>query len=745
MRTVLAAAAVLLVLPAAAAGRVPRAESVLPPGQSGHVPITGDNPRLTDQVALFESFQLKPAGFDQPGTTESPRPGVTITRDSFGVPNVRAGGDRDLWLGVGYAIAQDRMTQLELFRRATQGRLAEVLGESRLEADVLARRDFYTVPELRRMLRGLPATLRARFEAYAEGVNLWMARLRADPSLRPREIALLGLDLQPWRPIDSASIGVQLARTIPSGDGNELENWRALRRLGAREFERLLPLRTPGQVATIPASEGRFPSNPGRTRRHERAGFRRSRGFLRGLRPPRAGASAAAVFRGGSNAWAVRGSGRRAWLFTGTQLGFEIPEQLVEVEVHRTGLDARGVTVPGLPIVGIGRNDHIAWGLTSGLTDDDDLYAERLVGRERYRFRGRVRRMDCRPERFLVAGGDPVRRRLCRTVHGPVQARSGSRTAWARRYAIWKREMDTLVGLAELNEADTVAEAGRALAKVTWNENTMVADDRGNIGWWHPGLLPLRPRRWDERLPLPGTGTAEWRGFLRVSQRPHVINPERGWLANWNNVPSAGWTNGDAPATERISGRLHRAAYLFRLVRTAAEAPSFDAIKAVDRAAGTTAQQRALLDREMRSAAAGTAGPGKALLEAIVAWDGSYDRVDSAGTVDPGVAAWEALKDAAVDRLPPGAAGWLGGPGRSHAFDFGGADGAAFLRLEIPAIREAAAEAAQALSARFGSSDPAAWREPRRMYDVTVTGLAPKPALKFYDRGTWQQAVELGP
>jgi penicillin amidase len=319
-----------------------------------------------------------------------------------------------------------------------------------------------------------------------------------------------------------------------------------------------------------------------------------------------------------------------------------------------------------------------------------------------------------------------------------VQARSRG-TAWARRYATWQHEMDTLVGLAELNEADSVEQAGRALAKVSWNENTMVADDQGNIGWWHPGRLPIRPRRWDERLPLPGTGGAEWRGFLRPAQRPHVINPAQGWLANWNNMPSAGWTVGDAPATERVSGRLHRAAFLGRLVAAAAAAPSYDAVKAVDRAAGTTAQQRVLLDAELRRLAARATGPAKTLLDTIVAWDGNYDRTDAAGTVDPGVAAWEALKDEAVDLLPNGVDGWLGGVGRSHAFDFSAADAVAFRELTDAGMLRAARNAAAALG------DPSTWRKPRRMYDVTVLGLAPKPALKFYDRGTWQQAVELGP
>ena len=559
--------AALLMMPTAAHAGVKRAETILPPGQSGHVPKSGTNPHLTDQLALYESFVYKPAGFDLPGTSETPFAGVTIRRDAFGVPNVRAGSDRDLWKGVGYAVAQDRLVQLELFRRATQGRLAEVLGDSRLESDILARRDYYTPRELRRMINRLPAELRARFDAYAEGVNAWIAKIAADPSLQPLEFAALQLTPAPWRPVDSASIGVQLARTIPSSDGTELENWEALRKLGAKRFARLLPLRRKDQVATIPAADGRFPSTPGRTRKDERIGYKRSRKFLRGLRAPKAAATAStALFRGGSNAWAVRGSGSRSWLFHGPQLGFEIPEQLAELEVHRPGLDARGVTPPGLPLVGIGRNDHIAWAMTSSLSDDDDLYAERLKGRERYRFKGRVRKMKCRTETFKVAGKSDVKRRLCRTLHGPVQARSGKKTAWARKYSTWRHEMDTLVGLAQLNEADTVQQARRALAKVSWTENTTVADDQGNIGFFAGGRLPNKPKRWDERLPFPGTGKAEWRGLLKVKQRPHVINPSQGWLANWNNMPSVGWTVGDASATERVNGRLHRDALLAREV-----------------------------------------------------------------------------------------------------------------------------------------------------------------------------------
>jgi acyl-homoserine lactone acylase PvdQ len=730
-------------MPAAAQASVTQAETVLFLGNSGFVSATGVSPHLSDQASLYQSFGFKPAGFDLPGTAETPFAGVTITRDAYGVPNIRAGNDRDLWKGVGYAVAQDRIVQLELFRRATQGRLAEVPTlEGRLPDDIVARRDYYTIPELRRMVKSLPATLRARFDAYAEGVNAWLAQIAADPTKAPIEFAVL--HPTPWRAVDSASIGVQLARTIPSGDGNELQNWQALRKLGPKRFNSLLPLRRKGTVATIPASAGRFPSTPGRTRNDERVGFKRSQRFLKGLTPPKPSAGAARLIHGGSNAWAIRGSGNRSWLFHGPQVGFEVPELLYEFEVHRPGLDARGVTPPGLPVVGIGRNGHIAWGDTSGSSDMNDLYAEKLVGKERYRYKGKVRKMACRNETFKVNGKPSVKRRFCRTVHGPVQERSKG-AAFARKYGTWRREFDTIVGLAQLNEAGSVRDAAKAIAKVSWNENTMVADDQGNIGWFHPGRLPNKPKRWDERLPFPGTGNAEWRGVLKVSQRPHVINPQQGWLANWNNAPSVGWTIGDAPDTDRNSGRLHRAGYLFGLVRQVAAAPGYDAVKGIDRVSGTHAQQRALLDAQVKAAANGATGAAKALLDTVVAWDASYDETDAAGTVDPGVASWEALKDAAVGTLPRASRDWLGGPGGSHVFDFGGADAVAFLRLNAAGIRKAAGGAAAALTKRFGSADPATWREPRRMYAVGASGLAPKPPLKFYDRGTWQEAYELGP
>jgi acyl-homoserine lactone acylase PvdQ len=334
-----------------------------------------------------------------------------------------------------------------------------------------------------------------------------------------------------------------------------------------------------------------------------------------------------------------------------------------------------------------------------------------------------------------------------------VQSRAGG-VAYARRYAIWGRELETLDGLSALNDAGSVQAADRALLGVTWNENVIAADSRGNIGYWHPGLHPLRPKNYDERLPYPGTGEAEWRGLLDRRKTPHVINPRQGYLFNWNNVPSLGWTSGDGEARERQTGAFHRARLLKLLVGRVARKPSYAASRAIDRTNGTTAQQRPFFGRQLRKARKGATGPAAAVLDTLLGWDGNYTRTAADGTVPAGVATWEEFKDRAEAialfalthrRVGPGTQALAGTPGTSHQFDISNGESYALRTLSPGALRLAAARTAAELTTRFKSASPSSWREPRRMYDVAVQGAADKPVLPFFDRGTWQQSVGLGP
>ena|GEM_PF-3194714 len=805
----LSAAALLAALvPGPAAARILRATSILPPGESGYVSITGvlggtGSPHLYDQQQPFIDFERKDAMLSQPGgAVETPAAGVTIARDAYGVPSITGATPQEMWWGAGYATAEDRLFELEAFRRATTGHLAEVLGAGYLPMDIAVRRDFYTPGELAQMFDSLPAAFQDRYTSYAAGINAYVDRVNGDPLLMPAEFPALGITPTHFSPEDLIAIGVYLARTTPNTDGADLQNMQAIQRSGPARFNRILPLRIRGQISTVPRANGLFPSVPGRTRAQERAALARSYRFVRrlplpaandlgaepvsGTMPPlpaadyRAAANDGAglvnplspIHRGGSYMVAISDPRtRHAYFFNGPELGFSAPEELYELELHGPGIDVRGITAPGAPVIAIGHNAHVAFGLTSGLSQTNALYAERLVpgNPEEYYYRGRILHMSCRDETFgyrssptsIVNPGNPtgvltsppqagsVTVRLCRTIHGPVQERVGD-VAYARRYATWEREIGTLTALAGVDVASSVGQVNAAIAKATWNENLMAADDRGNIGYWHPGLLPIRPTGWDERLPYPGTGQAEWRGFLPVAERPHVIDPRRHWLTNWNTLPSQDWTTGNDPASERVAGPWFRAAWLDVLASRLARHPSFAGMDRLIYEAGTIAQQRPIATPELRRALRGARGGARVVLETILRWSGSYALEDAGGTVDPGVAAWQTFKDKlqALALAPLGAAGRLiggGEPNDEHDFDVDLGQAYA-LRVEGPAAwREAAARAYDALSARFGSSDPARWRQPRTMFPESELGAEQPPPMPFFDRGTFEEVVELAP
>src|SRR5437588_1496677 len=182
-----------------ASARVIDATSILPPGESGYVSLLGvasgtGSPHDYDQQQPFIDFERKDAMFDQPGTAESvPMAGVKIVRDTYGVPSVTGATDQALWWGAGYATAEDRLFELEVFRRATTGHLADVLGSSYIPMDVEVRRDFYTPSELTALYGSLPPAFQARYTAYAAGINAWVDHVNHTPADMPAEYPALAI------------------------------------------------------------------------------------------------------------------------------------------------------------------------------------------------------------------------------------------------------------------------------------------------------------------------------------------------------------------------------------------------------------------------------------------------------------------------------------------------------------------------------------------------------------------------
>jgi penicillin amidase len=358
-----------------------------------------------------------------------------------------------------------------------------------------------------------------------------------------------------------------------------------------------------------------------------------------------------------------------------------------------------------------------------------------------------------------VSTSGAVQQRFCRTIHGPVEARAGG-IAYARRYAAWGRELETLEALAGVNQASNIHEVDSAIRTASWNENLIAADDAGNIGYWHPGLFPLRATGWDERLPYPGTGQAEWRGLLPRTRIPFAINPKQGWLASWNNVPSAGWTSGDGTARKRLDGSYFRAGWLFSLVGRLAKAPTFAGMQQLIHQTGTIAQQFPRAHAQLASAARGATGNAATVLRTLLAWDGSYAQIGADGKVDAGLAAWDAFRAAAasIAIAPLGAgAGWLADentlgdlhpgyhPGSPyHYFDASHFQSYALRTLTTSGYRAAAAQAFDALRTKYGATDPAGWRQPRPMFDFQGLAAESPPPLPFFDRGTYEEFIELG-
>ena len=184
-------------------------------------------------------------------------------------------------------------------------------------------------------------------------------------------------------------------------------------------------------------------------------------------------------------------------------------------------------------------------------------------------------------------------------------------------------------------------------------------------------------------------------------------------------------------------------------MRRVAKNPSFEKSTDIALISGTTAQQFPLRDKVKLAAARAKADDdGVAVLTALRAWDGSYDRENQAGTVDPGVAIWEEFKDQAeaiyLEKIGATDIGIAGSTSNSHMFDITNGEAAALVKSGSGAYAKAATATFEALAEEFATDDVSAWREPRRLYPVGAQGAGATPELEFFDRGTWNQSIAMG-
>lgn len=535
---------------------------------------------------------------------------VTILRDKYGVPHIFATTLRGLFYGNGYAIAEDRLAQMELYRRSARGEMAELVGQSAVAADKETRIDGYTEAEREAQFARLSDELKTVFTAYADGVNAYIEALRKNPD--PTALAVANfpgkLDpahLRPWRVTDSLAIGQMMARRFGGDQGGELRNLLLLSFLqnkyksdAYKLFNDIAWRNDPAAPTTIPPSDDSRKWH-GKTHWTDSSGQRIATSFSPEVRragenrrtllvqqvgpllnypqykiqnlkshvrsllaaadilDQRARLALAECYRlmtkWGSYCIAVnkdKSATGNALLVGGPQMGFRTPQIAHEIHLSGAGIDCIGMGFAGIPGVLIGHNPYLAWSTTTGVNDQTDIFVETLDPKDptRYKFKGEWKTMEKRTETINVAGGNPVTLEVFRTVHGPVvQIDRQNNRAYSRMSTYWDKEIDTFRAIFRFHTARNVHEFGEACAYITTSHNFFCATQEGDIGFWFCGRTPIRAPGIDPRLPTPGEGNHEWRGILPFAQQPQIINPKQGFLANWNNKPAIWWDNYDTP------------------------------------------------------------------------------------------------------------------------------------------------------------------------------------------------------
>ncbi|MCB1055548.1 MAG: penicillin acylase family protein [Acidobacteria bacterium] len=450
--------------------------------------------------------------FELPGLEAT----VTVRWDRWGVPNIEAASLRDASAALGYLHANDRMTQLEIGRRAASGRLSEVLGEITLDYDRGMRK-----LRLRRAAETLwqsagPESKEA-LEAYAAGVNAW---LDERGSRLPPTLELLGIEPEPWQPVDSLCFALLMAQDLSFwNDRPEEERFRWLRTYGV---DRTLDVIGDGVLP--PAAE---------IEELARASSE--------LRSGRNAAEPGPDASPGSNNWAVGGSRSASGaplVANDPHLGLRLPGVWYQALIRAPDYEVAGMTLPGLPGVVVGRTEHLAWAVTNVMLDDHDLFFEALdpSGTQ-------VRRGDgwapitVETEDIGVKGAAPVTLELRSTDIGPLFAAEPEIGLPARSLA-WTAYLpaDPLLAFLRLARAHTLEDVPAAISSyVGPAQNLVVAQRDGGLLYTVLGRVPER-KSGDGRLPAPAWDPAYgWSGLRPTDLDPKILRPEDDLLVTANN------------------------------------------------------------------------------------------------------------------------------------------------------------------------------------------------------------------
>lgn len=469
-------------------------------------------PRTAGQV------NLAPGGVGRP---------VTVTRDQWGVPHIRAATDEDAVFALGFVHWQDRAWQMDFQRRVAQGRLSEIVGKPALEQDKFLR----TWGFQRAALAALPALSpqsRKLIAAYTAGVNAAMKQGKT-----ALEFQILRYTPEPWSEVDSVSWSKLMAFDLGGNYGQEVLGAAVVKQLGQAGLEQVFPPYPAGAPTILSADElgktAQAQQNGGEVAQLEKDTIGELQANLRAARA----LGMQAVPGKGSNDWVIGGSrtaSGKPILADDPHLSLTSPMLWYLADIQGDRLKAIGASIPGLPAIVIGRNERVAWGVTNVNPDVQDLYLEPDNAT-----------LTTRTEIIKVKGEAEVKLTVQESVHGPIINGHGAGRLGAGgqkvalKWTVLQPGDTTMDAFLGLNYAANWQDFTTVLKHyVAPSQNFVYADVDGNTGYYAPGRIPTRDG-WDGSLPVPGDGSREWTGFIPFAELPHTFNPADGLVVTANN------------------------------------------------------------------------------------------------------------------------------------------------------------------------------------------------------------------
>lgn len=447
---------------------------------------------------------------------------VTILRDAYAIPHIYAETETDLYRAVGFAMAQDRLWQMDLLRRVTQGRLSEILGKDQLNTDLMMRA-LRIQEKSQKILATSSPEIVAALEAYSDGVNQYIEKYPLPP-----EFKVLQYKPEPWEPVHSINLIGYMSWDLSMGWGTEYFLHQLRVEVSDEKIAELLPDLKNHKTAIYPEFGSIKPK-----------GTETLLSATQNLKD-----LGAEIFNG-SNNWAVAGKKSKTGmplLANDMHLGLFAPGIWYQMhQVVEGKLNVTGVVVPGQPFVICGHNDSIAWGMTNVMVDDLDFYAEKLnKDSTKYWFDGAWRNLKIEKETIKTKEGEEFEEELKFTHRGPIVNRFKKEKETPLSIRWLGNEMSNEIRTVFLlNRADNWSEFRDAVSTfISVSQNVVYADVKGNIGLQCSAGLPVREGSGIQIYPG-DSSKYDWQGLVPFEELPYEFNPDRGYVSSANNKTAA--------------------------------------------------------------------------------------------------------------------------------------------------------------------------------------------------------------